>query len=152
MAPVSPSSVRPVRVPLYSQRLLIKTAAGLVRIARCTTYTWPTFYRVTCPGCPLCEAFDCRGPETKLNHFACAWSDHVCEQNRGFQMKNTFLAVVVLMFLAACATSQGPASGDADASATNSSETTGRKKVCKYERSSGTGSGMERVCRYVDAG
>ena len=65
-------------------------------------------------------------------------------------VKNTILVVVAAMSLAACASTSETATGDAGASGTEVSAETERKKVCKYERSGGTGSSMERVCKYVD--
>jgi len=66
-------------------------------------------------------------------------------------LKNTIAFVVLATWLAACASNQPNSSVDSEADATTSDiSAPTRKKVCKYERSSGGGSSLERVCRYVD--
>ena len=65
-------------------------------------------------------------------------------------MKKLILLLVIATGMAACA-SGGSRVSDQDASSAASGEgTVERKKVCKYERSSGTGSTMERNCKWVD--
>ena len=64
-------------------------------------------------------------------------------------MKKFALILLLLGGLSACA-SNGGSSGSAGGEAVASEGDSGRKKVCKYERSSAVGSRMERVCRWVD--
>ena len=63
------------------------------------------------------------------------------------------MITVMGIWLAGCAGNQPTQAGSStEGTATEISSAPERKRVCKYEKTSGTGSRMERVCRYVDAG
>ncbi len=65
-------------------------------------------------------------------------------------MKTTIAVTVIAMSLVACASNQTTESGDAaENSAASASEMPKRKKVCRFEKTNGGGSRMERVCKYV---
>lgn len=75
----------------------------------------------------------------------------------GFDLKNIILLLVLGGALGACASQEPVAeTGGAkseEAVAATDSDATGlpeRKQVCKYKRTRGTGSVMERVCKWVD--
>lgn len=66
-------------------------------------------------------------------------------------MKNTFVLILLAMCLAACASSQTTGSAESGGVTTaEAGETTGRKKVCKRERSARVGTRVRRSCKYVD--
>ena len=68
-------------------------------------------------------------------------------------MKTAIAIAILALGLGGCASNPSSETGaSAEGSASEVSSAPERKRVCKYEKTSGTGSRMERVCRYVDAG
>ena len=68
-------------------------------------------------------------------------------------MRTAIAFAVLAIGLTACASNPSTQTGGStEGSTTDASSAPERKRVCKYEKTNGTGSRMERVCRYVDAG